>query len=50
MEIPITRAEHEEFRNTIHAEFERLSNEDSRQNHRIDALEETVKLSFAVLR
>lgn len=43
MDAPITRAEHEEFRRSINTEFVRLSDEDNRQNHRIEKLEETVK-------
>ena len=43
MDTPITRAEHEEFVRRIKAENERLSDEDRRQNHRIDELEEAVR-------
>lgn len=39
MDTPITRAEHEEFCRRMEAENQRLADEDSRQNRRIDALE-----------
>lgn len=39
----ITRAEHEEFRRSMETEHRRQEDENSRQNHRIDALEKTVK-------
>jgi len=43
MDTPITRAEHEEFRRSISSEFERLADENNRQNHRIDVLEGNAK-------
>ena len=45
MDTPITRAEHEEFSRRMEAENKRLTDEDKRQNHRIDELEETVRQS-----
>lgn len=39
----ITRPEHEEFAGRMKSEHERLAEEDRRQNHRIDELEENVK-------
>ncbi|MCD7805670.1 MAG: hypothetical protein LUH03_11125 [Oscillospiraceae bacterium] len=39
MDTPITRAEHEEFRRTVNAEFERMTAEDNRINKRLTALE-----------
>ncbi len=43
MDTPITRAEHEEFRRTVETEHKRLSEEDKRQNQRIDVLEEKIE-------
>lgn len=43
MDTPISRAEHEEFRRHMDAENKRLSDEDKRQNRRIDELEETMR-------
>ncbi len=43
MDTPITRAEHEEFVRRMEAENRRLSDEDKRQNKRIDDLEDTVR-------
>ena len=43
MDTPITRAEHEEFAMRMEAENKRLEDEDNRQNHRIDELEDTVR-------
>lgn len=43
MDTPITRAEHEEFSRRMEAEHTRLTDEDKRQNRRIDELEETVR-------
>ena len=43
MDTPITRAEHEEFSRRMEAENKRLTDEDKRQNHRIDELEESVR-------
>lgn len=39
----ITRQEHEEFARRMEAENARRDDENNRQNHRIDALEESVK-------
>jgi len=39
MDTPITRAEHEEFRRTVNAEFERMTAEDNRINKRLTTLE-----------
>lgn len=47
MDTPITRAEHEEFCRRMEAENKRLADEDKRQNHRIDELEDNVRqISF----
>lgn len=43
MDTPITRAEHEEFARRMEAENKRLSEEDKRQNHRLDVVEDTVR-------
>lgn len=43
MDTPVTRAEHNEFRKAMEAENRRLSDEDKRQNHRIDELESEVR-------
>lgn len=43
MDTPISRAEHEEFSRRMEAENKRLTDEDKRQNRRIDELEETVR-------
>lgn len=43
MDTPITRAEHEEFMRRMEAENKRLSDEDKRQNHRLDVVEDTVR-------
>jgi len=43
MDTPITRAEHEEFSRRMEAENKRFTDEDKRQNRRIDELEETVR-------
>ncbi len=43
MDTPISRAEHEEFRKAMEAENRRLSDEDRRQNRRLDVIEETVR-------
>lgn len=43
MDTPISRAEHEEFMRRMEAENKRLSDEDKRQNRRIDGLEEAVR-------
>lgn len=39
MDTLITRAEHEEFRRTVNAEFERMTAEDNRINKRLTTLE-----------
>lgn len=43
MDAPIIRAEHEEFRRLMETENKRLADEDTRQNHRIDVLEQNVQ-------
>ena len=43
MDTPITRAEHDEFCRRMEAENKRLADEDKRQNHRIDELEDNVR-------
>lgn len=43
MDTPITRAEHEEFAKRMETENQRLKDEDSRQNKRLDILEENVR-------
>lgn len=43
----ISRHEHEEFRRSMEAENQRLEDENKRQNHRLEALEETVKIGRA---
>ena len=43
MDTPITRAEHEEVAKRMVSENQRLADENSRQNHRIDLLEENVR-------
>lgn len=43
MDTPITHAEQSQFEKAIDAELKRLADEDSRQNKRIDALEESQK-------
>ncbi len=43
MDTPITRAVHEEFCRRMETENQRLADEDNRQNHRIDMLEENVR-------
>jgi tetrahydromethanopterin S-methyltransferase subunit B len=43
MDTPITRAEHEAFAQLMTSENQRLRDEDTRQNKRIDLLEENVK-------
>ena len=43
MDTPITRAEHEAFAQLMASENQRLRDEDTRQNKRIDLLEENVK-------
>ncbi len=44
----ISRAEHEEFRRFMEAENKRLEDENDRQNHRLNTLEETVKQVAAI--
>lgn len=43
MDTPITRAEHEEFAKRMETENQRLKDEDSRQNKRLDLLEKNVR-------
>lgn len=43
MDTPITRAEHEAFAKLMDSENQRLKDEDTRQNKRIDLLEENVR-------
>ena len=44
----ISRHEHEEFRRSMEAENQRLEDENIRQNHRLNTLEETVKQVAAI--
>lgn len=44
----ISRAEHEEFRRFMEAENKRLEDENDRQNHRLNTLEDTVKQVAAI--
>lgn len=44
----ISRREHEEFRRSMESENKRLEEENDRQNHRLNALEETVKQVAAI--
>ena len=44
----VTRQEHEEFRRSMESENKRLEEENDRQNHRLNALEETVKQVAAI--
>lgn len=44
----ISRQEHEEFRRSMESENKRLEEENDRQNHRLNALEETVKQVAAI--
>jgi len=44
----ISRAEHEEFRRFMEAENKRLADENNRQNHRLEVLEETIKQVAAI--
>ena len=44
----ISRQEHEEFRRSMEAENQRLEEENDRQNHRLNTLEETVKQIAAI--
>ena len=44
----ITRHEHEEFRRSMESENKRLEEENDRQNHLLNALEETVKQVAAI--
>lgn len=39
----VSREEHNEFRRSMDAENKRLEDENNRQNHRLEILEETVK-------
>jgi len=42
-DMVISRQEHEEFARRMETENQRLKDEDSRQNHRLDILEESVR-------
>ena len=44
----ISRHEHEEFRRSMEAENQRLEDENIRQDHRLNALEETIKQVAAI--
>lgn len=44
----VSRHEHEEFRRSMESENKRLEEENDRQNHRLNALEETVKQVAAI--
>lgn len=44
----ISRQEHEEFRRSMESENKRLEEENDRQNHRLNALEETIKQVAAI--
>lgn len=44
----VSRPEHEEFRRSMESENRRLEEENDRQNHRLIALEETVKQVAAI--
>ena len=44
----ISRQEHEEFRRSMVSENKRLEEENDRQNHRLNTLEETVKQINAI--
>lgn len=44
----ISRHEHDEFRRSMEAENQRLEDENIRQNHRLNALEETIKQVAAI--
>ena len=44
----ISRQEHEEFRRSMESENKRLEEENDRQNHRLNTLEETVKQIAAI--
>ncbi|MCD8142422.1 MAG: hypothetical protein LUD83_03990 [Clostridiales bacterium] len=43
MDNPLPRGEHEEFRRTVDAEFERIRDEDARQNRRLELLENSTQ-------
>lgn len=43
MDTPISRTEHEEFAKRMESENQRLKDEDTRQNKRLDLLEESVR-------
>lgn len=44
----VSRHEHEEFRRSMESENKRLEEENSRQNHRLDALEKTIEQVAAI--
>lgn len=48
MDDYISRTEHEEFRRSMDAENRRLEDENNRQNHRLDALEKSIKQVAAI--
>ena len=48
MDTPITRAEHEEFRRSMELANRNLADENNRQNHRLDILEENAKAQTAL--
>lgn len=43
MDTPISRGEHEAFKEWVQTNIQRLEEEDKRQNHRIDDMEEDIK-------
>jgi len=49
MDTPITHAEQTQFEKVIDSELKRLADEDSRQNKRIDALEESLKQNSSLM-
>lgn len=48
MDTPISRGEHEAFKDWVQTNIQRLEEEDKRQNHRIDSLEDDVKHTGAL--
>lgn len=48
MDTPISRGEHEAFKDWVQTNIQRLEEEDKRQNHRIDSLEEDIKHTGAL--
>ncbi len=49
MDVSISRAEHEEFCRRMESENHRLADENNRQNHRLDVLEEAMKNNSAMV-